>query len=232
MVTPPDNKEQAILKKMALLELKAFGKSKVRESELPMEDPAGKVKGEEFKMQVEGSESGRTVSKDTEVPLENATTSKAKAKGKGKGKGKAKAKTKTQQTQVLEKDQTSGKSKEEEIGSPAKDNVIGKGKQNDQSDSDGLRTPRPIDYDTAPESTPLNTIPDYLDIPLSVLQLQLTPTEEQYDAVYSKASAFMDEYVRPQKASPIQIDRFCCLLLYDDVYDKFAPYIEELRWNW
>ena len=214
---------------------KKSGKGKKKKSKLPMDDATtGEGKSKESDMLVEGSAVDEGKGKGDEFTLEDATT----------GKGKAK------ESNVFVKDQANGKGKGKENGLPVEDNTSGKGKESDQSNSDASRKFKLLDSNTAPKSAPSSALPigrggqrELFEDLFKIFQAEfkptkaeyraarLTPTKEEYVAARMHLYSFMGSTIRPQKASPEQLELMCSILSAKVVFDSMSRYIEELKWN-
>ena len=130
------------------------------------------------------------------------------------------------------------------------DNTSGKGKESDQSNSDASRKFKLLDSNTAPKSAPSSALPivrggqrELFEDLFKIFQAEfkptkaeyraarLTPTKEEYVAARMHLYSFMGSTIRPQKASPEQLELMCRILSAKVVFDSMSRYIEELKWN-
>ena len=245
MITNPLDQGKIVLEKLASLELNAFGQGKDEKTELVMEEAeTSKVRGKEDDVLVEGSANGKG-------------NTKRKKKGKGKGKkGKGKKRDirmegsildegKDSDNELVPEDGTTGKDKAKESNALQQDQAIdkGKGKENDlpmegtsieneshQSRSDGSHEPKLLLFSTAPKFTPSNAIPIAINVP-DKLQHQPRSIQKQHMAGLVEIYKFMEDNVRPQSASPEELDLCCRFLSEPGILDTMSRHIEELRWN-
>ena len=224
-----------------------------RDIKLPIDDTAtSKGKGEERDMLVENSTISKGKRKDNELPLKDTTAGQGKAKengvlmkdpGVGRGKGK--------ESELLMEGPVTEKSKGKENGLPLADNT-GSKDQNKVCDpqeaayyrflseakalffdprSGGFHKGMSLNLNLASTFTASSAPPPEQNVPRDLLLSPLTRTEEAALIAYKKTFDIMEGWIRPQLATPCQVDLLCRLLAFPTFFFALFPFIAELRWN-
>lgn len=90
-----------------------------------------------------------------------------------------------------------------------------------------------LNLSAALKSVASRSPPNLQCAPRNLLTSPLTPEEEDVLIGYQGLFDMMKELIRPQTATPEQVDILCrTLVVYPNTFIALQPLIDELRWNW